>query len=99
MSTTVEIGTLITKTPETCGNRPRIAGTRITVGRIATLWKQGITPEEMVANWDYLTLAQVHAALAYYHANQEEIETILTADEAEYDHLNTLASSQENFLI
>jgi uncharacterized protein (DUF433 family) len=38
---------------------------------IATLWKQGITPEEMVDNWDYLTLAQVYAALAYYHANKE----------------------------
>jgi len=50
-STVIDIATLITRSPDTCGNRPRIAGTRITVGRIATLWKQGVTPEEMVDNW------------------------------------------------
>ena len=87
MSKVIEISKLIERSPETCGNRPRIAGTRITVGRIATLWKQGVNPEEMVDNWDYLTLAQVYAALAYYHANKEEIEGILAAEAAEYDRL------------
>ena len=87
MSKVIEISKLIERSPETCGNRPRIAGTRITVGRIATLWKQGVNPEEMVDNWDYLTLAQVYAALAYYHANKEEIEGILAADAAECDRL------------
>ncbi|NJK65256.1 MAG: DUF433 domain-containing protein [Microcoleus sp. CSU_2_2] len=95
MSTVIDIATLITRSPETCGNRPRIAGTRITVGRIATLWKQGLTPEEMVDNWPYLSLAQVYAALAYYHANKEEIEAILAADEAEYDRLSAIHSSLE----
>ena len=93
MSTVIDIATLIARSADTCGNRPRIAGTRITVGRIATLWKQGVTPEEMVDNWPYLRLAQVYAALAYYHANKEEIEAILVADEAEYDRLSALHSS------
>lgn len=93
MSTVIDIATLITRSPDTCGNRPRIAGTRITVGRIATLWKQGVTPEEMVDNWPYLKLAQVYAALAYYHANKEEIEAILAGDEAEYDRLSAVHSS------
>ena len=44
-ATVIDIGTLIISSPETCGNRPRIAGTRITVGRIATLWKQGLNAE------------------------------------------------------
>ncbi len=87
MSKVIEISKLIERSPDTCGNRPRIAGTRITVGRIATLWKQGITPEEMVDNWDYVNLAQIYAALAYYHANKEEIESILAADAAECDRL------------
>lgn len=59
------------------------------------MWKQGITPEQMVDNWGYLSLAQVYAALAYYYANKEEIESILTADEAEYDRLEALHSGQE----
>jgi hypothetical protein len=41
----------------------------------------GLTPEEIVTEFPHLTLAGVHAALAYYHANREEIETDL-ADEA-----------------
>jgi hypothetical protein len=32
-------------------------------------------------------LAQVHAALAYYHANQDEIEADIAAEEAEADRL------------
>lgn len=45
MPAVIDIGTLITRDVDICGDRPRIAGTRITVGRIATLWKQGLTPE------------------------------------------------------
>lgn len=81
----IDIGTLIVRDPEICGNRPRIKDTRITVGRIATLWKQGLTPEEMAENWGYLDLAQVHAALAYYHANRGEIDQALLQDEQDYD--------------
>jgi hypothetical protein len=34
-----------------------------------------------------LTLAQVYAALTYYHANPEEIETYLAAEKADYERL------------
>jgi hypothetical protein len=34
-----------------------------------------------------LTLAQVYAALTYYHANREEIEAYLSAEKAEYQRL------------
>jgi len=86
-ATIVDIGTLIVRSPDICGGRPRIANTRITVGRIATLWKQGLTPEEIVDNWGYLSMAQVYAALAYYHANREEIEQSLHQDREDYDRL------------
>ena len=81
----VDIGTLIVRDPDICGDRPRIANTRITVGRIATLWKQGLTPEEIADNWGYLSMAQVYAALTYYHANREEIEMLLARDLADYE--------------
>ena len=41
------------------------------------------SPEEIAENFEHLNLAQVHAALAYYHANREEIESDLAALEAE----------------
>jgi len=34
-----------------------------------------------------LSLAQIHAALTYYHANQKAMEAELAAEEAEADRL------------
>lgn len=84
---TTDIGTLITRTAEIRGGRPRIAGTGVTVQRIVGWYKLGLTPEEIVTEIGHVTLAQVHAALAYYHANQEAIESAIAADQAEADRL------------
>ncbi|MFB8791725.1 MAG: DUF433 domain-containing protein [Potamolinea sp.] len=87
MLTVIDIGTLIVSTPGTCGGRPRIAGRRVSVQAIAVLYKQGMKPEEIVEEFEFLTLAQVYAALAYYHANKDEIEADLAFQEAEADRL------------
>jgi uncharacterized protein (DUF433 family) len=84
---TVEIGTLIARDPEIRAGRPRIAGTGVTVQRVVGWYKLGLTPEEIVEEFGHVTLAQVHAALAYYHANREEIESAIAADDAEADKL------------
>jgi uncharacterized protein (DUF433 family) len=85
--TFVDIGTLITRTPDVRGGRPRVAGTGVTVRRIVGWYKLGLSPEEIASRIGHLTLAQVHAALAYYHANQDEIEADISAEEAEADRL------------
>lgn len=87
MSTITDIGTLIVRTPETCGGRPRIAGRRVSVQQMAVLSKKGLSAEEIVNEYEFLNLAQVYAALAYYHANKDEIEAYLAEEEAEYDRL------------
>ena len=88
MSTTaIDIGTLVVSTPETCGERPRIAGTRISIAQIAVWNKQGLSAEEILEEIPYLNLAQVYAALSYYHANRNEIEADLAAELAEYQRL------------
>ena len=87
MQTLIDIGTLIISTPETCGDRPRIAGTRITVQRIVVWYKMGMSAASIVAEIPHLTLAQVHAALAYYYANTEQIESDIAAEAAEYERL------------
>mgnify|MGYP001049146888 FL=1 len=81
----VEIGTLIVQTPDIRGGRPRIAGTGVTVQRIVSWYKLGLSPEEIADELGHLSLAQVHAALAYYHANREEIESTIAAESAEAD--------------
>jgi len=82
-TTTVDIGTLIVQTPDIRGGRPRIAGTGVTVQRIVGWYKLGLTPEEIAGEFGHLALAQVHAALAYYHANREEIESAIAAENVE----------------
>ncbi|MBW3541674.1 MAG: DUF433 domain-containing protein [Planctomycetes bacterium] len=82
-STTVDIGTLIDRHPGVHRGRPKIAGTGLTVRRIAIWSKLGNSPEQIVEHIPHLTLAQVHAALTYYHANREEIEADIAAEAAE----------------
>ncbi len=87
MATVTDIGTLIFRRPGLHGGRPCVAGTGVTVRRIAVLHNMGETPEEIAANYGHLSLAQVHAALTYYYANKAEIEADLEAEEREYEEL------------
>ena len=82
MASGVEIGTLIDRDPGIRGGRPKIAGTGLTVRRIVGWYKMGMSPEEIALEYPHLTLAQVHAALAYYHANREEIEADIAQEDA-----------------
>ena len=86
MASGVEIGSLIDRDPAIRGGRPKIAGTGITVRRIVHWYKAGMTPDEIAIEFPNLTLDQVHAALAYYHANQWEIEADIAAENESAAH-------------
>lgn len=68
-------------TPGVCGGQPRVAGHRIRVMDIA-IWheKLGLSPDEIVSIYPTLSLADVHAALAYYFDHREEIEAQIARD-------------------
>jgi uncharacterized protein (DUF433 family) len=72
MAVLFDIGSMIASTPGVNGGRPCIAGTGTSVRCIAVYDMQGYSPEEIAADRPYLTLAQIHAALAYYWANKAE---------------------------
>ncbi|HEV3257087.1 MAG TPA: DUF433 domain-containing protein [Gemmataceae bacterium] len=65
----------IVSTPGTCGGKPRIDGHRITVEDVA-VWheRMGMSPDEIVSAHPSITLAEVHADLAYYFENRERID-------------------------
>ena len=86
MPTVIDIGTLIERSPERKG-RPCITGTGVTVRRIAGWHNLGLAPEEIAAKIEHLTLAQIHAALAYYHANRDEIDTDIATEDAAIDEI------------
>ena len=55
--------------------KPCITGTGIRVWDIYVLHeRQGRTPDEIAAAYPHVTLADVHAALAYYWDNKDEID-------------------------
>jgi uncharacterized protein (DUF433 family) len=68
-------------TPKVCGGKPRITGTRIKVSLIAVLTADGMSPDEIVAAYPHLSLADVHAALAYYFDHVEAINAEIQSDE------------------
>ncbi len=55
---------------------------------------RGWSAEEIVRQYPYLTLAEIHAALAYYHDHQSEIDRELAAELSEYETLRR--TSPEN---
>jgi len=81
---TLALDNLLVRSPGVCGGKLRIEGTRITLLQITTLYRQGMSAEEIAEQYPQLTLAQVYAGLAYYHTNQAEIlaELATEADEA-----------------
>jgi uncharacterized protein (DUF433 family) len=83
MATVTEIGSLISRRPEIRGGRPCVAGTGVSVRRIAQWYNLGLIPEEIARKFGHLSLAQIYAALAYYYANQAEIDADLEAETRE----------------
>jgi uncharacterized protein (DUF433 family) len=72
----------ITKTPEVCGGRACIAGHRIRVMDIVVLHEmRGYCAAEISAIYPGITLADIHASLAYYFDNVEEIQNEFRHDE------------------
>jgi uncharacterized protein (DUF433 family) len=65
----------IDATPGICGGKPRIAGHRIRVMDIVVCHEQqGMSPDEIVSFYPGVTLADIHAALAYYFDHRDEIQ-------------------------
>jgi uncharacterized protein (DUF433 family) len=61
--------------PGYCGGKPHILGHRIKVEEISLMHERmGMSPTQIVEDLPTITLAQVHAALAYYYGHRDEIE-------------------------
>lgn len=68
-----------------CGGQAIIEGTRIAVWHLVDYYyKIGLSIDEVLADWDYLTPAQVFSALAYYHDNKGEIDQVRQENSYEY---------------
>ncbi len=80
MPSVTQIGSLIESHEGVQGGRPCVAGTSVSIRRIAFWHNAGLVPEEIAQKFGHLSLAQVYAALAYYHANRGEIDADLESE-------------------
>lgn len=56
----------------------------MTVHQIVSCYQQGLTPEEIAVQYPHINLAQIYAALAYYHANRDEIDREIETETADF---------------
>ena len=73
------------------GPKALIAGHRIRVMDIA-IWheKMGMSPEQIVAEFPTISLADVHAALAYYRDHRDEVDRFIEAHNADAEELRRI---------
>jgi uncharacterized protein (DUF433 family) len=60
----------------------RVGGTRVTLEAMLAIFKQGATPQEVVAALPTLELADVYAVITYYLRHQTEVDAYLLEQEA-----------------
>jgi len=91
-------GERIAKTPGVCGGRACVAGHHVRVLDIV-VWHehQGMTPDDIVSHVPSLTLADVHAALAYYFDQMAEIQEEMRSDREIVEEFRANQPSQELF--
>ena len=82
MSTSIE--TLLSRSLDVCGGRIRASDSRVTVHQIVNCYQRGLTAEEIAVEYPHINLAQVYAALAYYHANRDEIDREIEGETSDF---------------
>lgn len=90
---------LIVSDPKIRSGRPVIAGTGITVEDVAIATVYHSQDADGIAAWYDLTLAQVHAALAYYYEHKSEIDASIRERRSMADELKEQLGGGRNSLL
>ncbi len=90
---------LIVSDPKIRSGRPVIAGTGITVEDVAIATVYHSQDADGIAAWYDLTLAQVHAALAYYYEHKAEIDASIRERRRMADELKEQLGGGRNSLL
>ncbi len=63
------------------GERAFIAGHRVRVQDVVLWNEEGLSPDEIVSRVPSISLADIHAALAYYYDHREEVDRQIREDD------------------
>jgi uncharacterized protein (DUF433 family) len=65
----------------------RVGKTRVTLDTVIEAYRDGATPEEIVQDYDVLTLADVHAVISHYLRHSTEVERYLQQRQQEREQV------------
>lgn len=68
-----------------------ITGTRVSLDSVAYAFLRGASPESIAQSFPVLTLEEVYGAIAFYLANQADIDAYLRQGEKEFETLRQQA--------
>jgi uncharacterized protein (DUF433 family) len=64
-----------------------VAGTRVSLDSLVYAFLRGAAPEGIAQSYPVLSLEEVYGAIAFYLANQAEIDTMLANNDREFELL------------
>jgi len=64
-----------------------VAGTRVSLDSIVYAFLRGAAPESIAQSYTVLGLEEVYGAIAFYLANQVEIDAMLASSDREFEQL------------
>jgi len=73
----------------------RVHGTRLTLDTILGAYERGDTPQEIVEGFPSLSLADVHAIIAYYLRHREEVDAYLAEGDAKGAEIRKLVEARQ----
>lgn len=74
----------------------RVGGTRVSLDSVLAAFHDGATPEEIVQQYDVLSLADVYAVIGYYLENQLGIDAYLAARRSQREELRQEIEAQHS---
>ena len=70
----------LARSPDICGGKLCIDGTRMTVNQIVTLHRQGHSAEQIIAQYPQRTLSEIFGVLAWYHEHKADFDRELSGE-------------------
>lgn len=64
-----------------------VAGKRISLDSIVYAFRRGQSPESIRRSFPLLTLEEIYGAIAFYLANQTEVDSYLIEEEKEFEKM------------
>ena len=73
----------------------RIADTRVSLDSVVYSYQRGDLPETIARKFPALNLAQIYGAIAFYLANQAEIDEYLVREESEFEKMRQVSQETD----